>query len=47
MLMTVVVMWCIGSFVLAPVVGRAIRGARPEPAAPQSMPAVSKSLEVA
>lgn len=48
MLATVVVVWCVGSFVLAPVVGRAIRGARREPA-PASMPRVSVpgSLEVA
>jgi hypothetical protein len=50
MLATVVVVWCVGSFVLALVVGRAIRGARLEPTpASQSLPKVSVpgSLEVA
>jgi hypothetical protein len=30
---TAVLVWCVGSFLLAPLVGRAIRDQRPEPAA--------------
>ena len=48
MLATVVVVWCVGAFLLAPVVGRAMRGSRSEPT-PQAVEPVriSKSLEVA
>jgi hypothetical protein len=48
MLATVLVVWCVGSFLLAPVVGRAMRGQRSEPL-PASVAkcTVEKSLEVA
>ena len=48
MLATVVVVWCVGAMLLAPVVGRAMRGARaePKPESAASVP-VREGLEVA
>ncbi len=46
MLATVVVLWCVGSFLIAPLVGRAMRGARVD-ALPTPLAAAAKSLEVA
>jgi hypothetical protein len=47
MLATVVVVWCVGAFLLAPVVGRAMRGTRPEPKPQSAVLPVGETLEVA
>jgi hypothetical protein len=47
MLATLLLGWCVGSFLVAPFIGRAIRAARRPEAEAFAVAAASQSLEVA